>query len=1414
MSFSKYYSKREELDRVTKVVSSFENGGFLPTFPVSDDTDRNTLTGLTSGSLVTVQNSAQAGGGYAEYRVVSTTDGTWIGSTTTLVSGSSSSGNFTLVPDDTARNALTDLTTGDSVGVISSASVGNVYAEYRILNGAATWILSTKELVAPVGSTQIVENAGALSGAPPSGASFGIDTSTGNTYYVSGGVWTLSSGMDIKNSVAEETGSGLAVTAPTSAPISPEVGDTHIEIYDDVVIYFTAIANDWTAPSFVRVDRQIDLSDATLAATDATGSGGTATTAARSDHRHAAQAVSGDANNLLKVGLDGLHLLDPADLPLPTASNAIPPAANDATGAVGSATTEFALEDHKHPAQGVSADANNLTIVSTNDGLHYTPIAQDSDIIAKANDKALVASSVEDDVSLATPSTSKLPISSVVKTHIDSQRVQVLSSIPVDGTTIAYFEGQLFWDSVGKKMYESTTASTAPFTGGAGSVFAEIQFSGSNYLQVADDTARDALVDLEIGNVVGVLSSLEAGSVYAEYRITVGGATYGAATSILVYPESVSRKVVDITADETDYQYVFGNISDYIRNGDSSGIVTVTLNTSTFPEGHVVTFENNNSNDQDLVVNTTSGSIFTHNPSGTSGSSLNISYGSVFTLQKTVSDWTVISDRSLGETTTVETLIFRHDLAGGLFTSLAETESVNSGSANPETENKFSILSQLESFRSTDNLFRFRVVYPNVNSGEEIVWTQTNNPISDKALGINSDVASNVNIVSSTSPNILGDTAGSNFQGFNNSSNANAYYDLSANTSNWWYPIGQTAFFTGNTMPVTQFGGSSILSDLVELYVTKVTVSGQGGSQTVVSTDAGNKLVVGSDSGAFLSDDAFENYTPNDASKEEIWLKIGQSNSVGTDGSGPIDYLGEDAVHPRVFEYSRGVDKSTYRAAPAGELMAYRNPGQDDGSGIGFGQIFGKTRADLNPSIEKVIIINRGVGGTGFAGNRWNPGDDLYTLAVNDLKDALQSNPKAVFKGIVWHQGESDAGQGQPFYESALSAMVSGIRNEARSVAPGRVEGVFVCGTMVETWIAGNEGARRPIDLAHRNVANYITNADFVDFSDLTDNQDAIHFGTNDLREMGKRYARKVQDLVKSIIPSYHLRVQNGEVVDLFGGGGKVFDPIFTVDPVRGQVLDSNNRGFQTSMVLNHTEHTKSGWVNLQAISANYGNFISGGNGTGLTNAHYWGRVGSGQNGSGTDALVTGLSSHLSVGNWVHAILVYDGSTHELYIDGVSIGSTPIAPVLTPPQIIELCTFTGNSSGNQLDAFIDDVVILPYALDATGALNLYNYVLTPNNLSSSVQVNDQTSSGYIDIGNTRIQWGIGNAGAGPAGTVNNFPAPFLNTSYSVVATGSSLNGQVSNIGTKTTTSFIAEGYDINGANNAHQINWQAMGQKP
>jgi len=95
-----------------------------------------------------------------------------------------------------------------------------------------------------------------------------------------------------------------------------------------------------------------------------------------------------------------------------------------------------------------------------------------------------------------------------------------------------------------------------------------------------------------------------------------------------------------------------------------------------------------------------------------------------------------------------------------------------------------------------------------------------------------------------------------------------------------------------------------------------------------------------------------------------------------------------------------------------------------------------------------------------------------------------------------------------------------------------------------------------------------------------------------------------------------------------------------------------------------------------------------------------------------------------------------------------------------------------------------------------------------------IDVNDQTSSGYMDIGTMRIQWGI-NATASSQRT-QVLPAPFANTSYTVQLTGDAQTGEhpgpdnrYAGVEQKTTVAF-----DIETTGTALNFSWLAIGLKP
>jgi bacteriorhodopsin len=95
-------------------------------------------------------------------------------------------------------------------------------------------------------------------------------------------------------------------------------------------------------------------------------------------------------------------------------------------------------------------------------------------------------------------------------------------------------------------------------------------------------------------------------------------------------------------------------------------------------------------------------------------------------------------------------------------------------------------------------------------------------------------------------------------------------------------------------------------------------------------------------------------------------------------------------------------------------------------------------------------------------------------------------------------------------------------------------------------------------------------------------------------------------------------------------------------------------------------------------------------------------------------------------------------------------------------------------------------------------------------VSGTVAVNDNTASGYMDIGTMRIQYGTHNDANVDTTTVT-FPMPFANTNYSVNATSNTSAGSLCTEA-KTTTTF-----DIDRASTTtttQVYSWFAIGLKP
>jgi len=156
---------------------------------------------------------------------------------------------------------------------------------------------------------RIVSFAGVLTGTAPTGAQWGMNTLTGDMFYVNGsGAWTpiVLAGPDLNYTVSDQP-AGTMGAAPVAPPATPDTGDVHMENYSDGMRWFSWAGSSWTIISSFSGG----ANGATVispAAINAVGTVGTSGLFARQDHRHPGQAVSTDFGNLLSLGTDALPL--------------------------------------------------------------------------------------------------------------------------------------------------------------------------------------------------------------------------------------------------------------------------------------------------------------------------------------------------------------------------------------------------------------------------------------------------------------------------------------------------------------------------------------------------------------------------------------------------------------------------------------------------------------------------------------------------------------------------------------------------------------------------------------------------------------------------------------------------------------------------------------------------------------------------------------------------------------------------------------------------------------------------------------------------------------------------------------------------------------------------------------------------
>lgn len=254
--------------------------------------------------------------------------------------------------------------------------------------------------------------------------------------------------------------------------------------------------------------------------------------------------------------------------------------------------------------------------------------------------------------------------------------------------------------------------------------------------------------------------------------------------------------------------------------------------------------------------------------------------------------------------------------------------------------------------------------------------------------------------------------------------------------------------------------------------------------------------------------------------KLDILIQGGQSNAEGF-GLGPVECEYVPCEEILYLVDSRSAEVLPKGIGWSGEKsfnieMANNHPGFEGLCGdfsLAFAQKY--IQSGRLGEGRKLLIIRAAVGGTGFVTSQWGLQDDLYVRMMEMVDFALSLNAENRVVGFLWHQGETDAIEGNTpgIYKQQLIAMLDDVRMRYGKMS-------FVAGDFVHEWKNHNLGIAEPIVEAIHQVCEECEAAVFVETNDLPSNnqkignQDEIHFCRESLCELGHRYFSAFEGLV------------------------------------------------------------------------------------------------------------------------------------------------------------------------------------------------------------------------------------------------------------------------------------------------------------
>ncbi|MEQ8220497.1 MAG: sialate O-acetylesterase [Arenibacter sp.] len=226
--------------------------------------------------------------------------------------------------------------------------------------------------------------------------------------------------------------------------------------------------------------------------------------------------------------------------------------------------------------------------------------------------------------------------------------------------------------------------------------------------------------------------------------------------------------------------------------------------------------------------------------------------------------------------------------------------------------------------------------------------------------------------------------------------------------------------------------------------------------------------------------------------KENLWVFIlaGQSNMAGRGLVEPQDTV----PNKRVYSLNKKGD-----IIFAKEPLHFYEPSM---AGLDSGLSFGKALIRQIPDSISVLLIPTAVGGSSIS--QWL-NDSIHRdvkLFSNFKQKAELGMRYGTVKGILWHQGESDAKTKEAsMYQIKLSELFYQFRK--------------IIGNQETTVLIGQLGSYSTNPLWQKindHIKYYVStdpNSGMINTQDLKDKGDKVHFNSEAQRHMGERFANE-----------------------------------------------------------------------------------------------------------------------------------------------------------------------------------------------------------------------------------------------------------------------------------------------------------------